>query len=148
MGINARVATNPEHRINAPNASPRIIRLYGLGAGGRTAAHQIATAGFPRVDIIVDFEKSALAARDYPQSDRPFDMLVLAAAVGDDVSFAPSVYEIGVRLGVSVICVFHRHEQSLTPEPSLALLRASSDILVITSDPDYLAEMLLRLTNN
>jgi hypothetical protein len=146
MGINARIATNPEHRINAPNASARIIRLYGLGAGGRMAARQISSAGLQRVEIVVDCEKSASAARDYTRSDRPFDMLVLAAAAGDDVSFAPAVYEIGVRLGVSVICVFHRHEQSLTAEPSLGLLRASSDILVITSDPDYLAEMLLRLT--
>src|SRR5215470_13584122 len=145
MGINARVATNPEHRINAPNASARIIRLYGLGAGGGMAARQIANAGLQRVEIVVNCENFASAARDYTRSDRPFDMLALAATAGDDVSFAPAVYEMGVRLGVSVICVFHRDEQSLTPEPSLALLRASSDILVITSDPGYLAEMLLRL---
>jgi hypothetical protein len=146
MRMNARVVTNPEHRINAPNARPRIIRLYSASAGGRMAAREIADSGLPGVDIVVDFEKSASAARDDTQPDRPFDMIVLAAAAGDDASFAPELYELGVRLGVSVISVFLRNEQAFTSEHNLAVLRASSDILVITSDPGYLAEMLLRLT--
>jgi hypothetical protein len=140
MSVTPRVATNPEHRINAPNAKPRVIKLYGIGAGGGTSAREIAEAGLPRVDVT--FESAAPDTR----SDRSFDIIVLTAKAGDDLSVAPAIYDAGVRLSVSVISVFLQDERLSTSEQDLALLRASSDILVITSNQDYLAEMLTCLT--
>jgi hypothetical protein len=146
MNVTARVATNPEHRINAPNAKPRVIKLYGIGAGGGVAAREIAEAGLPRVDVAIGSKNFVLAAPEYTRSECPFDIIVLTARAGDDLSFAPAIYDAGVRLSVSVISVFFQDERSSTSEQGLALLRASSDILVITSNQDYLAEMLTCLT--
>jgi cell division GTPase FtsZ len=167
---NSRAATDVRHRINAPNSAPRSIKLVGIGEGGTKMAARVAQQRLRNVEVVTlaggalpsvasrsDSPETssglsssgvlqAIAAEnnDIAKALQGANMVFLIASSGDDVSFAPVIRGIVRRMGVLVtgIMIQKGAAHGAAAEPGLDILRAASDMLVISSDESYVTEML------
>ena len=117
----SRAATDIRHRINAPNSTPRSIKLVGIGAGGARLADKVAQQRVRNVDVVASIGNLPASSGTAPgasssgilqaiaaQSNgiarmlQGANMVFLTTSVGDDVSFAPVISGIARRMGVLV----------------------------------------------
>jgi cell division GTPase FtsZ len=157
----SRAACASTHfRIQYPNSRPRVAKLVGLGEGGGQIARRIAARGLRDLEIIVGGE----FARDHAVSVvkgvaedahglhrrlGEADLIFMIARSGDQVDFARVVSRVAREHGKLVTGVLiEKARTTLDPartSPTLDVLRACADMLVIGSDESYLDEMLNEL---
>ncbi|MEP6656771.1 MAG: hypothetical protein ABJC33_06020 [Betaproteobacteria bacterium] len=146
----SRAAGDTRHRVSYPNSRPRAIKLIGLGQGGRRIAEAIAGRGLGHVEAIAALAGStdgqAIVDEDSAigRAIREADMVFLVAQDGDNVTFASAIGRMAHGRGVLVtgMLIQTRDAGSSVPDSTLGTLRSASDMLVMVTDADYVAEML------
>jgi cell division GTPase FtsZ len=158
----SRAATDVRHRINVPNSIPRSIKFVGIGEGGAQMAANVAEQHLRNVEVIAPIinrsesdaaspgkSSSVLQAitaeeNEITKAFQGANMVFLVAISNDDISLAPVISGIARSTGVLVTGIMIQKEISNgeTAKSGLEILRAASDMLVITSDESYVIEML------
>ena len=147
----SRAAGDTRHRVSYPNSRPRAIKLFGLGEGGRRIAEAIAGRGLGHVEAIAapagstDMQQATVDEDSaIGRAIREADIVFLVAQDGDNVAFAPAIGQMAHRKGVLVtgMLIQKRDAGSHVPDSTLSALRSASDMLVMVTDTDYVAEML------
>lgn len=155
----SRAASDTRHRISYPNSRPRAIKLIGLGDGGGRIAQAIAGRGLQYVEAIAAgggrsgggssdstgmLQAMADEGSEIGRAIREADMVFVVAHDGDNVSLAPAIGQMAHEKGVLVTgMLIQEHDVgSHVPDGTLNALRSASDMLVMVSDAEYVAEML------
>ena len=154
-----RPAFGVPHRIAQPNSQPRRAALIGLGEGGAGILDAIREQGFAQIELHA-LARARMSGRDplstiqaegeRLQSARAAtDMIFVAAQLGDDVSMATVIGRIGRSRRVPVTGLLMVPEASRRSaaddaaiRDTLRTLRASVEMLVVSSDESYIAAML------
>ncbi|SNS94927.1 hypothetical protein SAMN06265795_11035 [Noviherbaspirillum humi] len=153
------------HRIADPNSAPRSIKFVGLGHGGHRMACAVARHRMRNVEVLTPETQAAVTPLG--QEGEPAELLraigvensammkvmqganmvFIAAAVGDDLSFAPLVGNLSRRMGVLVTAILIQPADldDAAARAERAALRKASDLLVIASDESYALDMLSAL---
>lgn len=150
---NARAATDTRHRITIPNSQPRHIKLVGLGSGGARVVSDIATLGLPSVQIILPPDGGATAANAALPELAGAEMIFLVACSGDEAAWAPVIKQLvrrpanaeGISTNVMITGILVQSSAATGADKELPVLRAASDMLIVTTDESYVAGMLLML---
>lgn len=143
--IEAAVASEVRHRISVPNSRRRLIKLVGVGAGGARVAHATAALALQEVDVAAADPGNAADMVALLESFADVDMVVVVACSGDKLGAAPMIRQAARLAGVLVTGIFIQQDHVPAAQASLAILRPSCDMLVIASDPAYVADMLVEL---
>ncbi|SNS94710.1 hypothetical protein SAMN06265795_11026 [Noviherbaspirillum humi] len=154
----AYLASDTSHRIDHPNSSPRHIRVVGIGIKGADSAQTLNAAQMRHVRSVslpasagpgASMEATLQCARDQgvdlTSELRDADLIFLVAHAGDDVSMAPAIKQLARQQNVSITGVLVQDRSAAQDAASLEVLRASSDMLIIASDNDYVEDMLQEL---
>lgn len=141
----AAVASEVRHRIKLPNSRRRLIKLVGVGAGGARIARVAGALALQEVCVAAADPGNAAAMVALLESFAEVDMVVVVACAGDDLGAAQMIRPAARIAGVMVTGIFIQQGHAPTAKQSLAILRPSCDMLVIASDPDYVADMLVEL---
>ena len=142
---NARAATDTRHRIATANSRPRRIKLVGLGHGGAAVVNGIDTTRLRNVDIVIpDGGAAVLAAGSLPALANA-EMIFLVACSGDTLAWAPLIKQIARAANVMVTGILLQSGMSGMAQDELMTLRAASDMLIVTTDTSYVADMLTQL---
>lgn len=124
-------------RLNSPNSEPRVIAVTGLDDTGRAAMNDAAAK---LNSPLIPFEGSELLGDRMPFSSRP-DLIVVAAAPEAPVEYVERIYRWATELGILVTTVVIG-EGGPGAGPSLRKMRRNADMIVHTSDEDFLPLML------
>jgi cell division GTPase FtsZ len=161
-----REATDTRHRVPYPNSRPRLVKLVGVGTQGGAIADAIGRQDMPHVKVVTTPPLTAGAA--VPRVDAAGGELVRSLAAGadglaralagadmifvvvgsdDDASYAVAIGRYGREHGVLVtgVIIDTESDRRRAGDRSLDEMRRACDMLVITSDADYLAGMLAAL---
>jgi hypothetical protein len=141
----AAMASEVRHRIKLPNSRHRLIKLVGVGAGGARVASAVGTLALQEVSVATADPGNAAAMVALLESFAAVDMVVVVACAGDDLGAAQMIRQAARVAGVMVTGIFIQQGYARTDQESLAILRPSCDMLVIASDPAYVADMLVEL---
>lgn len=133
----ARAASDTRHRISTANSRPRHIKLVGLGMGGAAIVTRIDTASLRDVEIVIPHSGGA-ALSQLADSE----MIIVVTCSGDDLTLAPEIKLIARAANVMITGIL---VQSGTAQAGLSMLRAASDMLIVTTDPNYVSGMLEQL---
>jgi len=150
----SRAGSDTRHRVPYPNARPRRVALVGLGVRGRGFAADVAAAGLSHVHVLhVPGSASASdgdprsvlrsiagGADDFARSLEDADMVFAVVGAGDDASYAVTLARLAHHRNMLVTGVII--DDATTPQRGLEAMRRACDMLVITSDADYLVGML------
>lgn len=153
----SRAACDTRHRVSYPNSRPRAIKLIGLGEGGGRIAEAVAERGMRHVQAIAAggsrsapsdpagmLQTIADEGSEIGRAIRGADMVFVIAEDGDNVALAPAIGQMAHEKGVLVtgMLIQGRDAGAAVPDDTLNALRSASDMLVMVSDTDYVAEML------
>lgn len=155
----SRAACDTRHRVSYPNSRPRAIKLIGLGEGGGRIAESIAARGLRHVEAIAAggsrgsavsagstdrLQAIAAEGSEIGRAIREADMVFVVAQDGDNVALAPAIGQMAHGKGVLVtgMLIQERDAGSHVPDSTLNALRSASDMLVMVTDTEYVAEML------
>ena len=141
----AVVASQVRHRIKLPNSRRRLIKLVGVGAGGARVAGAAAARELQEVSVAVADPGNAVAMVTLLESFAEVDMVVVVACAGDDLGAVQMIRQAARVAGVLVTGIFIQQDRGPSAQGDLAILRPSCDLLVIASDPAYVADMLVEL---
>ncbi|MDB5746667.1 MAG: hypothetical protein JWP72_1515 [Massilia sp.] len=139
------VASEVRHRIRLPNSRHRVIRLVGVGNGGAGVARATGSLMLQQVSVAVADPGNAAAMVALLESFTEVDMVVVVACAGDDLGAALMIRQAARLAGVMVTGIFIQDGRAPSAQGDLAILRPSCDMLVIASDPAYVADMLVEL---
>jgi hypothetical protein len=142
---------------NYRNSARRAIRLIGLGAAVGEVVNRIALRSLPNVATESRNTVTGWPAVVGDMLARDLNMIVIVCREGDEHLFQP----VGSRPDVLVTFVVllqgngHLNNHSLVPSalvssslaPDLEQARASCDLFVTTSDPDYVSELIDNLAS-
>ena len=150
---NARAATDTRHRIAIPNSKPRHIKLVGLGTGGARVAAHIASLGLSSVQTITPPLGGAAAHNATLAELAGAEMIFMVACSGDETAWAPVIKQLvrrpadinGISTNVMITGILVQSTNVTGSEIELPVLRAASDMLIVTSDDTYVADMLMML---
>ena len=138
---NARAATDTRHRIAEANSQPRAIKVVGLGEGGAALVAAIDTSSLRAVQTLTPAHV-AQAEAELPGAE----MIFIVLRSGDDASLAPEIKRIARAAKVMITGILLQPDDVADSAPSiLPVLRAASDMLIVTSDPNYVVAMLAQL---
>lgn len=153
----SRAACDTRHRVSYPNSRPRAIKLIGLGEGGGRIAESITERGMRHVQAIAAggarsgqadpaamLQAIADEGSEIGRAIRSADMVFVIAQEGDNVALAPAIGQMAHEKGVLVtgMLIQPRDVGTHVPDSTLNALRSASDMLVMVSDTEYVAEML------
>lgn len=141
----AAAASEVRHRIKLPNSRRRLIKLVGVGAGGARVACAAEGRALQEVSVAAADPGNAAAMVALLESFAEADMVVVVACAGDDLGAAQMIRQAARVAGVMVTGIFIQQGHAPTAQENLAILRPSCDMLVIASDPAYVADMLVEL---
>lgn len=136
--LNSCAETRPELRIRQPNSSPRRIAVHGLGARGQALAMAAAEAAgialmpFPADDAVAEAAASG---------ERP-DLIVVVGPADADAGTLPAIDARARALGVLVTAVVVSEGEHPADGPALDAMRRNADMIVQTTDDEFLAIML------
>lgn len=141
--LNASDGEGPPARPAVP--AGRTLVLFGTRPGGKRLLARRGRDGVFIVEQADEFRDLAAGVRLEP--GRRVNSIIVVARPGDDVSMVKDIYSIAVKYKVLVttiivvksVCRSHENTEQL------GSLRASSDMVVITSDDDYLQCMVENL---
>ena len=127
------------------NSSPRLIRLLGLGEHGSRIAREVATRGFPNVEVMtnarpVGWDDIAKERR----GDRT-NMIVIVCGEGDERLFSPSQGKPDML--VTFVVLKEIDQIPATDALRIAQMRGQSDLFVTTSDSDYVGDLIDNLAS-
>ena len=132
----AEVRSHP--RIDRTNSEPRRIATVATDDRGERAIERaIQDAGVS----LFRLPPEALSGKLDALGERP-DLIVVAGSVSGNVGHLPAVYELAGKLGVLVTAVVLAHENHPETGDAVDGMRRNSDMLVQTTDNDFLALML------
>jgi hypothetical protein len=134
---NARASTDTRHRIAIPNSRPRRIRLVGLGKGGKAILDALDTGSLQDVRVV---QATNIAEAQVLLADA--EMIFAVACSGDDLGLAAAVKHVARTLSVMITGILI---ETAAAQPELPVLRAASDMLIVSSDVNYVADMLEQL---
>lgn len=133
-------------RIDHPNSRPRSVNIIGVGDGGKRVVLEIDKSRMREVEVRIPDETDQAATAAMLDALPESDMVFVVACDGDDLGLAPRIKQALRSTGVMVTGVLIQETgREQLAKSNLALLRASSDILVIAADASYVADMLLEL---
>ena len=127
------------------NSSPRLIRLLGLGEHGSRIAREVATRGFPNVEVETNARP---VGWDDIAKERPgqrTNMVVIVCGEGDEGLFSPSRGKPDML--VTFVVLKETGAAPATDDPRLAQMRGLSDLFVTTSDSDYVVDLIDNLAS-
>lgn len=127
------------------NSSPRLIRLLGLGEYGSRIVREVATRGFPNVDVVTDVRP---VDWDDIAKERPGErtnMVIIVCGQGDERLFSPSRGK--PNMLVTFVVLKEISEVPATDDSWVAQMRGLSDLFVTTSDSDYVGDLIDNLAS-
>jgi hypothetical protein len=145
-------------RIQSPNSKPRSIALVGLGAGGAAVAEAIRDMGLhdlqlsifptprpPEPDTLASIQSNG---EDLYRALNEADMIFIVARPGDDVRLVPVVSRMAGDRHAQVTALYlvpPGHDAVTHDDDTLRMLRTGVHMLVVATDPSYVAAMITAL---
>jgi hypothetical protein len=132
------------------NSAPRFIRLLGLGEYGSRVAREVATRGFPNVEVATDARPVGWDDIVEPRPGQRTNMVVVVCGEGDEALFSPSQGKPDMLVTFVVLKEtdeFQEMERPGSEAPRIAQMRGLSDLFVTTSDSDYVGDLIDNLAS-
>lgn len=129
-------SAEPVKRIPYPNSAPRHLKLFGFGRRAEDLVRQLAEAGFPSLREINEGEAGQLPAST--------NTVIAILDRGTDLDCLERIFAQTAKRGILMTAVLLT-ERNAGPEAGdawFSRLRASADMLVVTSDQDYPRELV------
>lgn len=127
------------------NSSPRLIRLLGLGEHGSRIVREVATRGFPNVDIVTNAQPVGWDDIAKGRPGERTNMIVVVCGEGDERLFSPSQGKPDML--VTFVVVKEIDEVPALDDPRVAQMRGLSDLFVTTADSDYVGDLIDNLAS-
>jgi hypothetical protein len=132
------------------NSTPRLIRLFGLGEYGSRVAREVATRGFPNVEVVTDARPVGWDDIVEPRPGERTNMVVIVCGEGDEALFSPSQGKPDMLVTFVVLKETDAFQEAEDPESEgarVARMRGQSDLFVTTSDSDYVGDLIDNLAS-
>ena len=147
-----RSAAEARFRVQAPNSTPRAIKMIALDAAGETVVRRVATAGWNHATFFIAAPGDELSDLDGHRRSvtgevDTADLVVLVAGPGGDAGAAPAIGQAcslrRVMTTGFIVGAMSASEKALSK--TLAQLRPWSLMVVIAESDDYIDDMMTAL---